>query len=279
MQQSSGQAEADRAAVEEIINHTHEAIPEPTEEELLEDELYREKQLKKRKRKKIVGAVLAGLSVGLIVLVTNIALNGFQSTKDSVVSFLGGSETMKEKLDGRWYKSDYGAPSIIIETPDVLVRTESPITNETTELLDHIGYFESGDIGDDFYVAVTVTSYKEEAMQGKEHNLEESLESALRGIEANGAMNMIVKKDDFSSEKGVKGLKAYGDFNYKLPNGTIKNTKVGYQVILFAQGPSLQMVTLVYNQDKEFANQIKDRIINSIALEVTENKQKPKNAQ
>lgn len=279
MQQNSGQAAADRSSVEEIINHTHEAIPEPTEEELLQDELYREEQLKKKKRRKIVGAIAVFVFLGIIALGTSVALNGFQSTKDSIVSFFGGSETMKEKLEGRWFKSDYGSPSIIIETPDVLVRTEIPITNETGELIDHISYFESGKMGDDFYVAVTVTSYKEEAMKGQEHDLEASLEGALRGIEAQGAMNMIVKKEEFTSEKGLKGLKAYGDFNYKLPNGNIKESKVGYQVILFAQGTALQMVTLVYNQDKEFANQIKDRIINSIAVEVKENQQKPQNAQ
>ncbi len=267
MQQSTGQAEADRTAVEEIINHTHEAIPEPSEEELLKDELYREEQLKKKKRKKIIGAIAGVFLIGLVALGANIAINGFQSTKDSIVSFFGGAETMKQKLDGRWYKSDYGAPSVILETPDILVRTELPITNETAQIIDHISYFESGKIGDDFYVAVTVTAYKEEVMNGQEHDLETSLESALRGIEANGAMNMIVKREDFTSEKGIKGLKAYGDFNYKLPNGKIKETKVGYQVILFAQGPALQMLTIVYNQDKEFANQIKDRIINSIAIE------------
>ncbi|MFT5231948.1 MAG: hypothetical protein ACI97R_002025, partial [Candidatus Azotimanducaceae bacterium] len=37
MQQASGQLEADRRTLELIINDTHEAIPEPTEEELLED--------------------------------------------------------------------------------------------------------------------------------------------------------------------------------------------------------------------------------------------------
>ncbi|WP_271855266.1 BatD family protein [Patiriisocius marinus] len=279
MQQSSGQAEADRTAVEEIINHTHEAIPEPTEEELLQDELYREEQLKKQKRKKIIIGVVTGLSVGVMVLAANIALNGLQATTDSIVSFFGGSETMKQKLEGRWFKSDYGAPSIIIETPDVLVRTALPISDETKQIIDNISYFESGEIGDDFYVAVTVTNYNEEAMQGQEHDLEVSLEGALRAIEARGGMNMIVKKEEFTSEKGVKGLKAYGDFNYKLPNGKIKESKVGYQVILFAQGSALQMVTLVYNQDKEYANQIKDRIINSIAVEIAENKQKPQNAQ
>ncbi len=52
MNQQSGQAEVDRKTIEEIINETHEAVPEPTEEELLENQEYLEKLQKKRKRRK-----------------------------------------------------------------------------------------------------------------------------------------------------------------------------------------------------------------------------------
>ena len=40
MQQGSGQAQADRSRVEEIISNTHKALPEPTQEELMQDTLY-----------------------------------------------------------------------------------------------------------------------------------------------------------------------------------------------------------------------------------------------
>jgi hypothetical protein len=47
MQQSAGQAQADRSRVEEIISNTHQAIPEPTQEELLQDTLYQQALQKK----------------------------------------------------------------------------------------------------------------------------------------------------------------------------------------------------------------------------------------
>ena len=40
MKEQEGQAKADRTVVEDIINETKEIIPEPTQEELLQNQLY-----------------------------------------------------------------------------------------------------------------------------------------------------------------------------------------------------------------------------------------------
>ena len=53
MREQEGQAKVDRSVVEEIINETKEIIPEPTEEELLEDKIYLEKLRKKQQRRKV----------------------------------------------------------------------------------------------------------------------------------------------------------------------------------------------------------------------------------
>lgn len=58
MQQGVGQAEADRNTIEAIINETHEVIPEPTEEELLENEQYLETLRKKENRRKVFQVLL-----------------------------------------------------------------------------------------------------------------------------------------------------------------------------------------------------------------------------
>ena len=54
----AGQAEADRIVAEEIVKETKEAIPPPTEEELMRDAAYREALAKRRKRKLILTSVL-----------------------------------------------------------------------------------------------------------------------------------------------------------------------------------------------------------------------------
>ena len=51
--------------------------------------------------------------------------------------------------------------------------------------------------------------------------------------------------------------------------------KSSYELLLFAQENGLQEVLVVFQDDGRFATAIKDRIINSIELEITqENKKK-----
>ena len=93
---------------------------------------------------------------------------------------------------------------------------------------------------------------------------------------------MVVKQESFSSEEGLKGVKAYGDFNLKLPNGAISKEKMSYEILLFDQQNTLQIVTVVFQRDKEYANQIKERIINSIEVPVSpqaQNKTQSQDAQ
>ena len=60
----------------------------------------------------------------------------------------------------------------------------------------------------------------------------------------------------------------------KFQNKILKK-KSTYELLLFAQENGLQEVLVIYQDDGRFAESIKDRIINSIELEVTqENKKK-----
>ncbi len=120
MREQAGQAKVDRSVVEDIINETKEIIPEPTEEELLEDKIYLEKLHKKqlrRKRIKIAIGVFAGIILGGVVFGS---IKGFDELKDKTL----GNES-RSLSEGRWIKSEYGTPLVIVETPKVLVRTTS----------------------------------------------------------------------------------------------------------------------------------------------------------
>jgi cbb3-type cytochrome oxidase subunit 3 len=278
MQQGSGQAETDRTAVEEIINHTHEAIPEPTEEELLQDAMYQEALQKKKLRRKIV---LAGSSIVLLLIIGAAvfsSLYGFGVLKETVFG-----NSLKDSLEGRWYKSEYGAPGLIINTPEILVRQEVAGPTDTITAAIESSVFQYGAIGDALHVSLSVTNVKEgENQEEQEINLDAAIEKALEILESSGALNMVVKRESFSSEEGLKGLKAFGDFNLKLPKGKISEDKMAYEMLLFDQENAVQMVTVVFERDAEYANQIKERIINSIEVPVTKqdpNKKEPKNAQ
>ena len=93
-------------------------------------------------------------------------------------------------------------------------------------------------------------------------------------MESAGAKNLVVKRDDFETEKGIKGLKSYGDFQVQVSEKKVLKEKSKYELLIFAQGNGLQKVLVVYQDDGKYSEAIKDRIISSIELEVTEQKQK-----
>jgi len=272
MQQEIGQARADRTSIEEIINETKEVLPEPTEEELLENEAYLEALAKKRKRKRW----LQGIGAGTILLVLTAAvygsITGFDNLRDKVL----GNE-MRDLAEGRWYKSEYGNPAVIIETPEVLVRKEFESSGEVQRVSRSGDYFEYGKFEEAFYINVITSNGTPEITDGQGQDLENLIETTLEGIENAGGINMVVKKEEFSTEKGIKGLRAYGDFNLKLPNGKIRKEKVAYEVLAFQQGQGAQLISVVYKKEDFHANEIKNRVINSVELEIQNtNQQKPK---
>ena len=258
-QQDLVQATSDRKTIEEIINETHEAIPEPTEEEKLQDELYRQEQLRKRRNKKIF-YTSAGIVFALfLTLGYFISTYGVSYVKDKILG-----HPSKELLEGRWYKSEYGSPAIIIETPKVLVRTDIELPEELKPQIKNMSFFVYGSLIDQFYIAVNSTKLNPEM----EIPLEKSVEGSLQEMEKRGAENMIVKQEEFETEKGIKGRKAFGSFQHKNANGTY-GPRQKFELIVFSQKGGIQQVILAYLEKDQYAQQIVDRIINSVELEIT----------
>ena len=265
MKEQEGQAKADRSVVEDIINETKEIIPEPTEEELLQNELYLEELRKKqliRKRVKIVLGVFATIIIAGAVFGT---IKGFDELKDKTV----GNET-RSLSEGHWIKSEYGTPLIIIETPKVLVRTLTDSTITRNPMIKEAHAFTYGSLEDKLFLKVSTLQFSQE----QEIDLDKALDVGLTILESAGAKNVVVKRDDFETEKGIKGVKAYGDFQVQVSEKKVLKEKSKYELLIFAQGNGLQKVLVVYQDDGKYSEAIKDRIISSIELEVTEQKKK-----
>jgi len=278
MQQGSGQAQADRSRVEEIISNTHKAVPEPTQEELMQDTLYQQALQKKKLRKKII---LTGSSLILVLMISATvfsSLYGFAALKETVFG-----NSLKDTLDGRWYKSQYGAPGLIVNTPEILVRQTPKNAKDSIPSPRSGSWFAYGAIGEDLYISLSITKAAQQASQENQGvAIDAEIEQALETLENAGALNVVVKQEAFSSDEGLKGVKAYGDFNLKLPNGDISKEKMSYEMLLFDQQNTIQMVTVVFERDLEYANQIKERIISSIEVPVSaeaQNKKQPQDAQ
>lgn len=261
MKEQEGQAKVDRAVVEDIINETKEIIPEPTEEELLQNQLYLEKLRKKElKNKRIKIAVGAVATVVVTVLIFG-SIKGFDELKDKTL----GNE-MRNLSEGRWIKSEYGSPLIVLETPQVLVRVEDSLASKSTAKKRN-SLFTFGEIKKPFFIRVSSIKFNQVQQLG----LEPSLDMSLVLLEKLGAKNLLVKRDDFETENGIKGIRAYGDFYLEASENKVLKKKSSYELLLFAQENGLQEILVVYQDDGRFAENIKDRIINSIELEVTQN--------
>ena len=83
---------------------------------------------------------------------------------------------------------------------------------------------------------------------------------------------MLVKRETFETEKGIKGMRAYGEFNVQVSESKVLKEPSQYELLLFAQQDGLQQVLLVYQDDGRFSEGIKKRIIDSIELEISESK-------
>ncbi len=261
LQEDQGQAIADRSVVEEVITETKEAIPEPTEEELLQNQQYLEEQRQKKRSKRIKIALISGVLLLLISIGTAIAVWGVQGIKDIITG-----NTSKALLEKQWIKSEYGSPAIIIESPEVLVRRDIKQAGENAP---QAQVFQYGNIFDKFWITVSTVSLPE----GTQIDLSQALEQGLQTLESFGALNMVVKQEEFKTEKGIEGLKGYGEFNLKNKKGKILDTPLKYETLLFKQEGGLQNILIVYKKDDPNAERIKTRIINSVELEITKTKQ------
>lgn len=260
-QQELSQATSDRKTIEEIINETHEAIPEPTEEEMAENEAYLELLAKRKNRKQWIYGITGSVATVVIGLAIYGSITGFDNLKDKIFG-----NDMRELAEARWYRSEYGNPAVIIETPEVLKRISDSVAPQLHETVKQMSVFSTGDLREPFFMTVsTMQLYP----TNEEIDLNAALDGTLSELDNRGAKNMIVKREDFETEKGIKGLKAYGDFNVQVSESRMLKEKSSYELLIFAQQGGVQTVLLVYQDDGNYAEQIKNRIINSVELEIT----------
>lgn len=255
----------DRQKIERSIVILDKAIPvvvEENQEELLLNELQRQEQLKlqlKKKRKsRITMAVAVVIGIATAVLTFMITTKGFTYVKDELFG-----NASKELLEGEWVYSEYGNPAVVIETPQVLKRTDlsKMLPKENMALIKEMQSFRYGGLLDDFQIMVSTLKYKQEG----EIDLSKAIESTVQLMQALGAENMLVKQEEFDTKQGVRGMRAFGTYS-KLNKLTNSSTKYYYEIILFNQEGGLQQITLQHEEGDEYGKKIFKRILNSVEL-------------
>lgn len=254
----------DRNKIQKAILTLDNSIPVevPVEEDMVLNEVQRQNQiriqLKKKRNKRILISVLAVVFLLVITTTFFIVTKGFDYVKDNII----GHPT-KELLEGEWVKSEYGNPAILIETPKVLKRMDAlkTLPKETMALIKEMQLFQYGSMMDNFYIVVSTSKFKNPV----DIDLAKALEGSLKVIEAQGGQNIIVKQEDFQTGNGIEGLKGYGTMTILNPlNKT--SEKAYYEILYFKQEQGLQQIMILHAEGDKYANEITDRILNSVEL-------------
>ncbi|MEZ4796864.1 MAG: hypothetical protein R2785_06810 [Flavobacteriaceae bacterium] len=263
-------AKLDRNTIDVEIDQVKQALPEPTEEELLADQKYQEELAKRKKKKKIIITVAVSITL-LIATYIGLSLHyGFAYVKDTIIG-----HQSKELLETKeWITSEYGAPGVIMTTPKVLKRTNIELPEEVKDKI-KVSAFTYGGINSTLDILVMTTKFNPNLQPNQQESSEEAnenkidltkvAESQLKELEKRGAQNIITKNEQFITPNGQEGLKTFGTADFKMPL-TGKVEKGNYIILGFTKENILQQVVLIWKQDDVYADQITERIVSSIEL-------------
>lgn len=250
----------DRKRIEKTIVVIDRSIPEEKEDDDIHTQLWLENQRKKKEKKRKTLIIIGSIAAVLIAFGVSVYVFGMEYLRDN---FLG--HPTKELLEGEWVKSEYGEPGVMIETPKVLKRSPimAKLTKQSNPYVRDAAVFAYGSMTDNFYVTVSTTTYKDSFQV----DLPRTVDLAIKTMEAQGASNILVKSEDFNTDKGISGIRAYG--NMSMPDPVTKTPiRVYYELLFFKQKEGLQQVMIMHKEGDEYGMQILERIKNSVELKV-----------
>jgi F0F1-type ATP synthase assembly protein I len=262
-------AEMDKQTIDKEIDHVKERLPEPTEEEKLLDQQYKEEQERKKKRKKVILTVAISVFLLIATFVGFGIKYGFGYVKDTIV----GNDS-KELLEGNWVESAYGFPPVYIETPEVLRREVVDVPEELKDKIKSVSFrYLSESAGIDIEVNnITYTLPEDDqksfnSEEGKGKDIAKSSENFIKKLETQGAENILVKRDQFSTPNAAEGLKTHGTYQIEV-NGTKYDSN--YIILIFRADNIKQQIVLTWRSEDTYAQDIIDRILNTVELKPDE---------
>jgi hypothetical protein len=255
-------ATEDRKVVEHVVIETKEALPEPTEEELRQKAAYQEQLAKKRKKEQLIWG-LSGLGIiATLSLVVSMLLFGYYPVRDTLLRY-----PTKVLSSGIWYQSQYGTPPLSIETPEILTRISS-----SDQIVQEFRY---GTFEDPFYINLSfdfpktqTNTPKTPSADPQEADLEKGQElvnTIISNFEAQGAVNIFMKNDALTLPSGLPVAKVYGTLDYPK-KGQEARTRCNFSSYLFAFDQGTIILTLMYEKQDRYGEEIEERIVNSLEL-------------
>ncbi|RMZ51479.1 hypothetical protein EB822_03130 [Flavobacteriaceae bacterium PRS1] len=258
-------AELDRKTIDLEIDHVKESLPEPTEEEKLLNQKYKEEQERKKKRRKIIITIIVAVFLFMTTIAGFIVKYGFEYVKDTIIG-----HKSKELLEIKsWITSEYGAPGITVTTPKVLRRISVELPDELKDKVEVTMFAYGGNLTSNIDIVVGTTKYNNQE-QGKKEGEEENkidlvqiAENSIKTLESKGVENIIVKQEKFTTPNGASGLKTFGTASFPIAEKFLNGN---YMLLGFTAENILQTVMITWKGNDVYADQIVERILNSIEL-------------
>ncbi|MEM9678948.1 MAG: hypothetical protein AAF901_01380 [Bacteroidota bacterium] len=264
-------AEMDRTTIDKELDSVKATLPEPSEEEKLLDQQYKEAKERKKKRQKVIITVAASVFLLIATFVGFGLTYGFTYVKDTIV----GNDS-KQLLEGQWVKSAYGVPPIYISTPEVLKREEVEIPEEQKDKIINTTFRSLEEkVGLDIQVSTTVFNLPPEAAEKRntqEGAAKEALmasEAYIKLLESQGAQNITVKREEFITPNAVEGLKTFGAMSLPM-EGSEESQRANYAIFIFLAENTRMQVILQWRDDDTYLEEIITRVIESIELKTVD---------
>ncbi|TXE08198.1 protein BatD [Gelidibacter salicanalis] len=254
-------AKIDRNTIDLEIDNVKQALPEPTEEEKLLDQQYKEEQARKKQRRKIIITVALSLFLILATFIGFSIKYGFDYVKDTII----GNDS-KELLEGDWVMSEYGVPPIYISTPAVLERVEGKAIDSISKVAETTMFSYGTLLGS---VNIVVSTSKLNIPDSTSVDLNLAVNGALEMFEKNNVRDILVKREQFITPNAAEGLKVYGSASFPTPL-TDQFRKGNYVLLAFTAKNILQQIILVWDAEDQYADDIMERVLNSVELKKEE---------
>ena len=260
-------AKLDRQTVDTEIDQVKDALPEPSEEELLKNEEYQKLKAKKEKQKKIwITAAIA-----FVLLIGTVGVFSYKYGINYVIDTVTGKDT-KQLLEGNWVTSQYGFPPMTISTPEVLKREDVEVEQSIARPITKTAF--SYALENQFYVTVSTTTIEvnpqAENKPSAEQNIQKAIEDNFKALEDNGARNILPVNDKFVTPNGAEGLKTSGTLEFPVDEAKEKYVSGQFELLSFASENVMQQVMIYYLKDDVYLDQVVERVLASVELKSKE---------
>jgi len=248
----------DKQFIQSVVIKIKEAIPEPSEEELKQNQAFQFLLNRKKKRQRIIFGLSSLVGIVLVALTVLMLIYGYYPVRDTILGY-----PTKKMMHSDWIQSQYGSPPVSLMTPQVLIRQKSSKKDQSI--------FEFGTVGYRFYIGLQFSPFDQTDPTNQAQDSigqlsgEVFVKKVADEIQRMGGTNIFIDGQQVTLPKGDQAISIEGRFDY-TPINEIRESRYDFTVILvLLEGREIEL-KLIYPTDDRYASKIKDRIVEGIEI-------------